>query len=315
MHTHHSHLGDYVSHATGTLEHMVETAQLKSFEVFCLTEHMPRLHEKYLYPEEIDKLYTPKHLDKAFSDYLIHARDVQKRVNEKNGMKILVGFEVEGLDKPHIDLAKQFAKVTDMCVGSVHYVHGIPIDFDVKQWEAARDVSGSTRQLYLDYFDLQYKVLTAMDPHVIGHFDLIRLFQPDEVDEKSGRKVLDLDLEADWPDVWAAIERNIKYASKYGALFELNSAAIRKGWQTAYPKPDICKLIIKSGGKFCLSDDSHSYAQVGLNFHKVWTYVTETLKLESIYHLDLDAEGNTIVVERNVAELSKLPFWDQYENN
>lgn len=313
MHTHHSHSGDYVSHATGTLEQMVATAQQRNFAVFCLTEHMPRLDNKYLYPEEIDKLYTCKDLDTAFAKYLLHARQVQKTVNAENGMKILVGFEVEGLDKPHIDLAKEFASVTDMCVGSVHYVHGIPIDFDTTQWAAARDVSGSARQLFKDYFDLQYDVLTALHPEVIGHFDLIRLFQIDEIDPTTGKNMADLDIEHDWPDVWLCIERNIKYAASYGGLFELNSAALRKGWATPYPKADICKAVIKLGGRFCLSDDSHAYAQVGLNFHKVWAYITDTLQLESLYHLDLDDAGRTVVAEKKIAELSQSPFWDQYK--
>lgn len=313
MHSHHSHSGDYVSHAVGSLENMIQTAQERQFTHFCLTEHMPRLDDTFLYPEELEKLFTKKDLEEAFANYLKHAQALQKAVNSQNKMKILVGFEVEGLDKAHIDRAVEIAKVTDMCVGSVHYVHGIPIDFDAEKWIAARDVSGSTRQLFKDYFDLQYEVLTAVNPEVIGHFDLIRLFQVDDVDPSTGKQISQIDLQQDWPDVWLAIKRNVEYANSYGGLFELNSAAIRKGWSTPYPRRDICDFIISTGGRFCLSDDSHAYAQVGLNFHKLWDYVTNTLKLEHVYHLDLDESGKTVVVQDSVAELSNLPFWDQYK--
>lgn len=313
MHSHHSHSGDYISHAVGSLEQMVKTAQERQFTQFCLTEHMPRLDDAYLYPEELDKDYTKKNLEEAFTKYLKHANEIKAIINTQNKMKILVGFEVEGLDQCHIDAAVELSKVTDMCVGSVHYVHGIPIDFDEEKWLAAREVSGTTRQLYKDYFDLQYKVLSCIKPQVIGHFDLIRLFQVDEVDPTTGKKVSNINIEKDWPDVWLVIKRNIEYAASYGGLFELNSAAIRKGWSTPYPRQDIGELIIASGGKFCLSDDSHSYAQVGLNYHKLWDYVLNTLKLEFIYHLDLDESGKSVVVQDSVAELSKSPFWDHYK--
>ncbi|SGZ46881.1 CIC11C00000004831 [Sungouiella intermedia] len=312
MHTHHSHSGDYVSHATGTLEQMVKTAQEKQFTHVCLTEHMPRLDNAYLYPEELEKQYTIKNLDEVFTKYLKHANEIKTIVNTQKKMTILVGFEVEGLDTAHIQAAKKIAEICDMCIGSVHYVHGIPIDFDVEKWIAARDVSGSTRQLYKDYFDLQYEVLTTLNPQVIGHFDLIRLFQIDEVDPSTGKNVQEIDIQNDWPDVWLAITRNIEYASSYGGLFELNSAAIRKGWSSPYPRKDISDAIIVAGGKFCLSDDAHTYAQVGLNYHKVWDYVINELKLEHIYHLDLNELGKTVVAKKEVSTLSKSPFWQQY---
>lgn len=292
----------------------MKTAQERQFTHVCLTEHMPRLESVFLYPEELEKLYTPKNLAEDFSKYLKHAYEIKAAVNAQKQMTILVGFEVEGLDTAHIQLAREIAKDCDMCVGSVHYVHGIPIDFDKEKWLAAREVSGSTRQLYKDYFDLQYEVLTALDPDVIGHFDLIRLFQVDEIDPSTGKNVFDIDIKNDWPEVWLAIVRNIEYVSSYGGLFELNSAAIRKGWSTPYPRKDICDAIIAAGGKFCLSDDAHTYAQVGLNYHKIWEYVVNDLKLEHIYHLGLNEAGKTVVVQKDVATMSKSPFWFQYNN-
>lgn len=289
---------------------MVQTAESKLFTHFCLTEHMPRLHDKYLYPEELEKSYNKSHLLDNFNKYLVHAFELQKRVNSAGKMKILVGFEVEGIDQEHIDASIPFKLKSDMCVGSVHYVNGIPIDFNTDLWLAARDSVGGTRSLYKAYFELQFKVLKTLDPHVVGHFDLIRLFEVDDLDPSTGKKMSAISVEKDWPEVWEVIVRNIKYVASYGGLFELNSAAIRKGWTTPYPRKDMAQAIIKYGGKFCLSDDSHAYTQVGLNYHKVWEYVQE-LELGSIYHLDLK-DGKTVVVEDSVEELTKSSFWDQY---
>lgn len=309
MHSHHSHSGDYVSHASGTLEEMVETAKSKQFTHFCLTEHMPRLDNQFLYPEELEKDYSITDLSEIFDKYYNHARKIQERENAARDIQILVGFEVEGIDLEHIEYAQQIKAKADMCVGSVHYVHGIPIDFDQKLWIRAREASGgTTRQLYKDYFDLQYKVISTLKPDVIGHFDLIRLFELDEIDPTTG---INRSLEHDWPDVWELVQRNIKFVVSYGGLFELNSSAIRKGWSTPYPQEDIARAVIALGGKFCLSDDSHAYNQIGLNYHLLWDYV-KALGLRNVYHLELD-EGKVRVVEDSVDELSARSFWNQYK--
>lgn len=313
MHSHHSHSGDYISHADGSLERMVTTAKEKGFTHFCLTEHMPRLSDDYLYPEEIDKKYSKDDLATNFKNYLKHAREIQSRENADGPMKILVGYEVEGIDDEHIEAAKTYSSQTDMCVGSVHYVNRIPIDFNAELWLKARESAGGTsRQLYAAYFELQYNVIKSLQPMVIGHFDLIRLFDAKDTDPTTGKLYDQRDIQSDWPEVWTLIERNIKHVVSYGGLFEINGAAIRKGWPCPYPQLDIARAILRHGGKFCLSDDSHSYGQIGLNFHLVWEYVVKTLKLETIYHLDLSNDGTTVVVGDDVRILSASSFWDQY---
>ena len=159
----------------------------------------------------------------------------------------------------------------DYMVGSVHHVNGVPIDFDRPTWiravkESASETAGqtmippedsagkptlvpglsdvpvdyipSTEELlpyFNAYFDAQYQLLSAHKPEVVGHFDLCRLFLPNVNFKDDGL-----------PGVWAKIQRNIRFAAGYGALFELNAAAFRKGWATSYPGKDIievCNLI------------------------------------------------------------------------
>lgn len=313
MYSHHSHSGDYVEHASGSLETMIQTAKDKGFVQFCLTEHMPRLQDRFLYPEELDKGMTTTSLDDRFDKYLEHAAEIKKREVAVDGFKILIGLEVEGIDEDHIRAVEKYRPLIDMCVGSVHFVKGIPIDFNEERWREAREAcGGTTRQLYKEYYELQYKVLTMLKPDVVGHIDLIRLFRVDDLDPTTGKTLSEVNLEKDWPDVWGLIKRNVEFVVSYGGIFELNSAAIRKGWDLPYPKKDVGLLIKLAGGKFCLSDDSHTYDQVGKNYHKVWEYVKTTLQLDSVYYLDLDSQGKTVVAEASVASLSSSLFWDQY---
>ena len=115
-----------------------------------------------------------------------------------------------------------------MVVGSVHHVNGVPIDFDKETYErclssihgASGAIQGDHLETYLElYFDAQFEVLKRFRPEVVGHIDLCRLYTP----------TLDLRL---FKSAWEKLTRNVIYAIGYGALFEANAAALRKGWSS-----------------------------------------------------------------------------------
>jgi HisJ family histidinol phosphate phosphatase len=51
--SHHSHSGQFCKHASGRLEDVVLEAIRQGFEVYGLTEHVPRYRMVDLYPEEV----------------------------------------------------------------------------------------------------------------------------------------------------------------------------------------------------------------------------------------------------------------------
>lgn len=51
--SHHSHSGQFCKHASGSLEEVVLEAIRQGFEMFGLTEHVPRYRSTDLYPEEV----------------------------------------------------------------------------------------------------------------------------------------------------------------------------------------------------------------------------------------------------------------------
>lgn len=113
----------------------------------------------------------------------------------------------------------------------MHHVHSIPIDYDKARYGAAVAASsrgGCEEGLYEDYYDLQFQMLTALRPRVVGHFDLIRLMS-----EEPGRDV------RKWEGVWERIIRNLKVAKEQGGWLECNAAALRKGLEEPYP----CRVI------------------------------------------------------------------------
>lgn len=172
-----------------------------------------------------ETVHTEESLVKLFDDFTLEA--ARLRVAYSSEIRLLIGFESEWIRPSTLGIIQGIlAKYTfDFFIGSVHHTHTIPIDFDKAAYGRARAKAGGTdERLFEDYFDSQYEMLQALQPPVVGHFDLIRLLS-DEPDAEF----------KDMKDVWERIQRNLEYISSYGGILELNSSALRKGLAQPYP--------------------------------------------------------------------------------
>lgn len=196
----------------------------------------------------------------TFCAFVKEARRLQAVYADK--ISLLVGLETEFITEDDPDRLLQLISEVggvDYIVGSVHHANGVPIDFDEGTFRRALDSCipdpGSSADataaddeskwecLTLDYLEAQYALMTRVRPQVIGHFDLCRLYRPSY-------------SFAERPEVWALVERNVKYAISYGALFEANAAAFRKGWESAYPGQEVVKVGCLCGAQRCLADQA-----------------------------------------------------------
>jgi len=175
------------------------------------------------------------------------------RDNYASALRLLVGLETEYISSLDFEGLSKILEVhkgrIDYIVGSVHHVNEIPIDINVDTYQRCLDniplpahATDSTEPeqgrerlgIFLEtYFDAQFELLSKFHPEIIGHIDLCRLYTPD------------LRLR-DFPRAWEKLERNIKFAVDYGALFEANAAALRKGWRTAYPGEDVAEVNLNT---------------------------------------------------------------------
>ena len=181
---------------------------------------------------QIKLSHTAATLSKQFDDYFHEAQRLQKAY--ASAIKLLVGTEVDWIRPSSLNVIDGLLQKYpfDFFIGSVHHVHTIPIDYDKRMYSEARGKSGGTDEnLAEDYFELQYEMLKALKPPVVGHFDLIRLLSDDP--EASF---------VQWTGVWEKILRNLDFIVDYGGLVELNSAGLRKGMSEPYPKAEICKV-------------------------------------------------------------------------
>ncbi|KAH7929285.1 histidinol phosphate phosphatase H, partial [Leucogyrophana mollusca] len=309
--SHHSHSGQFCKHASGTsLEAVVQAAIQKGFEVYGLTEHVPRYRVGDLYPEE--EGLSPADLLAQFECFLTEAHRLKTAY--ASNITLLVGLETEyitPLDLNMLDiLLENHRGRIEYIVGSIHHVNAIPIDFDRSTFEKAlhTTVNGDEPQpsehaqmdLFLSaYFDAQRVLLERFQPEIIGHFDLCRLYCP----------ALKF---AEYPSARKKLEENIQFAISYGALFEVNSAALRKGWDSAYPGADVMPLILKNRGRLTLSDDSHSPQAVGHHYAQTATYLRQ-MEVEELWYLTHsetpNVAGRHIIAAKVPGQWWEHPFW------
>lgn len=120
----------------------------------------------------------------------------------------------------------------DYFIGSLHHVNAIPIDYSREMYvDAMKSAGPDEESMYARYYDQQHEMLTALEPRVVGHFDLVRLMS-----ENPGR---DVRL---WKGVWEKIVRNLEVVKGYGGLLECNSSALRKGLDEPYPCRPIAEV-------------------------------------------------------------------------
>ncbi|KAJ7026805.1 Polymerase/histidinol phosphatase-like protein [Mycena alexandri] len=173
------------------------------------------------------KSITPEEFALQFEHFLVEAHRIKLT-------HYITPLDLEELDS----LLQRRRGLVEYIVGSVHHVNGIPIDFDLVTFRKAVESMESTLPATKDGGFLSVK------PEIIEHLDLCRLYN----------STLQL---SEYPEALARVERNIIYAVRYEASFEINASALHKGWSTPYPGEDLLQIILKHGGRLILSNDSH----------------------------------------------------------
>ena len=218
------------------------------------------------------------------------------RAKYSKQIKVLIGFEGEWIRPSYSIFINKLNQNVDSFVGSIHYGHGIPIDYNILFYSCAREAAGGTdKRLFEDYFDFQLQMLETLKPKVVGHFDLIRLLS----DEPNR------DLRV-WKGIWKKIVRNLRVIVEQGGLAEVNSAALRKGLKEPYPGRAICEVFLSMGGRLTLSDDCHGLEQVGTNFGKTVEFL-EGIGITEVWLLE---PGETVGNSKRVISTRSIKLED-----
>lgn len=251
---HGGHSGQFCHHAKNSLEEVVNAYIAAGYSWVGITEHMPPVNDAMRYPDEADSGISASKLQQQFRQYFAEVRELQRKYADR--IKLYAAFETETYHGSASYVRELIATTQpDYIVGSVHHVGGIGIDVDRELYEEAKHKAGSLEHLYCQYFDLQYAMLQDLKPSVVGHFDLIRIFDHDYLET--------LEL----PAVWSRIERNLAYIAEQGFILDFNLRGFDKAIEQ-YPSVPVLKLALQLGVSIVPGDDSHGVSSVGRNYER-----------------------------------------------
>ncbi len=252
---HGGHSGEFCLHAKDTLAEVVAAYERKGFAWVGITEHMPPPDDRFLYADEQDAGLTARDLSLRFDAYIDTCRRLQEAFASQ--LKILVGFETEACTGSY-ELAQKLIETyrPDYIVGSVHHVDDINFDFDENHYQNAVRAVGGIDHLYHRYFDIQYEMITRLRPRVVGHFDLVRIFDPDYA-----QRLLR-------PEIVQKINRNLAAVKDLDLLLDLNMRALLKGAPEPYPSGPILQKALEMNIPVVPGDDSHGVDTVGSYIHE-----------------------------------------------
>jgi histidinol-phosphatase (PHP family) len=264
---HGGHSGQFCSHAADTLDEIVQCYIRKQFPWVGITEHAPFISENSLYyPDEREVGLTPKLILQRFDDYMLECRRLQKKY--RNKIRLFSAMEIEtysGYEQFVPYLIDRFQP--DYIVGSVHFINDIGFDYSESFYNQIVETVGGKDKLYCLYFDKQYEMIKILKPSVVGHFDLIRIF-----DRNYKSRLLN-------PDIWQRIERNLQLIKDLDLIMDFNLRSLYKGAEEPYISRPILKRVRELNIAVVPGDDSHDISSVG-------NYLTEAIKILKDFRFD-----------------------------
>jgi histidinol-phosphatase (PHP family) len=254
---HGGHCAQFCSHALDPLDQILDAYADQGFAWVGITEHMPAARDSMVNPEELSEGLSALGTQERFSAYIDTCRRLQK---ERRGqLELFVAFEAEVYSdyEPFLEgLLASFRP--DYIVGSIHHVGDVPFDQSKQRYADAIDKAGGIDALYCDYFDLQYRLICDFEPAVVGHFDLIRLFDPGYT----------LRLTRSSTEIWDRIERNLHAVRDRDLILDFNVRALSKGQSEPYVSAPILARALELGVAVAPGDDSHGVESVGVNLDR-----------------------------------------------
>jgi len=252
---HGGHSGQFCHHATDTLEEVIRAYIQHGFSWVGITEHVPGLRDDLLYPDQKEAGLTPAILYEMFSEYIAECRRLQEKYASE--LKIFVAMEIEtysGYEDFVFRLIECFRP--EYIVGSVHFVDDMGFDYSEEQYLATAEAVGGMDALYCRYFDQQYEMIERLNPAVVGHFDLIRLFDTDY-----RQRLLQ-------PEIARRIKRNLELIRERDLIMDFNIRSLLKGAEEPYISRSILKQALELGIAVVPGDDSHGLSSIGINMEK-----------------------------------------------
>ena len=179
------------------------------------------------------------------------------KIKYKDRIELLCGIELDYFSEAD-------TSGFDYVIGSVHYVEADGEYFavdntrDIVKNGCEKHFGGDWLALTERFFEIAADVADKTDCDIIGHFDLVSIYNIDgELFDEDDPRYL-----AAWQ---AAADRLIES----GKPFEINTGGTARGHRKVpYPAPKMMEYIKSHGGRFILSSDAHATENIAYQFDK-----------------------------------------------
>jgi len=213
------------NHANGSMEEYIQEAIKKGITIYGFSDHAP-MEFDYKYRMGFDEM----DLYEGWIDNL----------KEKYNIKILKGYEVDFT--PLVDKRVLDRKV-DYLIGSIHFLDNWGFDNPefISMWKS-RDID----DVYREYFKLVEKMAESGYFDIVGHLDLIKVFNFRPKD-----------------DIKEIAKNAISAIADNKMVVEINTAGIRKKVNEIYPSINLLEMLKEYNIDITFGSDAHSPNQVG----------------------------------------------------
>ena len=222
------------NHANGSMEEYVLKAIELGIDIYGFSDHAPMsFDEKY------------RMTFKQKQSYEIEVLKLKEQY--KNQIKILLGYEVDYLDK-HISKDVLDSNV-DYLIGSVHFIK--EWGFDNPEFIGAYK-NKNIDLIWEEYFETILLMAKSKLFDIVGHIDLIKVFN--FLPKK---------------DIKQIVQPALKQIKDSNMVLELNPAGLRKPIKEQYPSRDIIELAYELDIPITFGSDAHEIEQIGFEYETI----------------------------------------------
>lgn len=191
----------------------------------------------------------------AFTDHNRYYKNfefkrIKKVAKEFKNLKVLTGIEMDFTNGKESEIADFLADFDfDVVIGSIHFLDGWMFDHpDYTDQYNNWDID----QLYKYYFEQVNALVKSNLFDIVGHIDLIKLFnyRPQK-------------------DILKYVEPTLKLIAENNLVMEINTNGMNKPVKEFYPEKAIFKKAYQLGVKITMSSDAHRAERVGENLSRV----------------------------------------------
>ncbi|SFV55667.1 Histidinol-phosphatase [hydrothermal vent metagenome] len=219
------------NHADGSVEQYIERAIELGIDIYGFSEHAPM---------DFDQKYRL-----SFDEMALYEDEIRYYKNRyEDKIKILLGYEVDYIPN-HIDHRVLDSSV-DYLIGSIHFIDKWGFDNPEFIGEyKSRDID----TIWIDYFSAVEDMAKSGLFDIVGHFDLIKVFN--YLPKK---------------DIRLLATKALKAIKKSNMTLEINSAGLRKPIGEIYPSKYLLEEAYNLNIPITFGSDAHSVDQVGYGY-------------------------------------------------